>query len=608
VPTLDGASIGTLWTTAILSAAALVGPGLLLGATLGATRRAERAAPALLGAALGLVLLPALVRAQASVLTEEQCASTANAWNHLALGAAIAALGALLVASAGRSGRTGTVALALGAAAVPWLRPHFVLWNFSPWSASIVHPLLVTATPEGVLTVENARDGGRIVTLDRQRLTPTRDEEGGDERWLRYAWERLPERPPGTTVRGLLVGQLTPARARVLRSLPALELDRTAPWYASMAATEELLFEGEEAPPGRIVSPARARSDLKAGQYQWVVVPPIHGPLVAWKSEAREIWAAADAPRLTGLELERGVTGIVWFGSDALAPRGVEFEPVSLGIDRLETLSFALQRGEQREPDLESGPSFRVSFVEGPSPLTFLRTMPQHRALLLDTAWSSGLRSESMPGLVRGLRLHFAAQRFSSPYETRPQQIELDEDALRAFFEDVPEAGHLDRLTRELWETLAWLITEKRMPELALPFLEPLAERFQPWPALDLAVGHAYHEMLDPETALGFLERARREHPGVVQIYLEEASCQQDLERPEEAVGLLRMAQSLDPGNPGIQRLLGLALVRAGHPEGRPILDEILFQNPEDEEVREALLESLGPPGPPSGETAPEGR
>ena len=138
--------------------------------------------------------------------------------------------------------------------------------------------------------------------------------------------------------------------------------------------------------------------------------------------------------------------------------------------------------------------------------------MPQLRTFLQQRTWTTSLECAT-PELTRGLALHFAAQQLSSPYETRAQQIELEEEALRAFFAAAPAAGKLDPFTRVLWEALAWLCMEKRMPEHALVYLEPMAERFAPWPALDRAVARAYLEVLEPATARRFLERARQALP-----------------------------------------------------------------------------------------------
>jgi hypothetical protein len=44
-----------------------------------------------------------------------------------------------------------------------------------------------------LLTVDPARGGRPVLTLDRKRLTPVADEEEADERRMRIAWSLLSE-------------------------------------------------------------------------------------------------------------------------------------------------------------------------------------------------------------------------------------------------------------------------------------------------------------------------------------------------------------------------------------------------------------------------------
>lgn len=594
LPTLDGASIGTFWTSAILAAATFVAPGFLLGATLGSARHIGRLSQVLLGAALGLFALPNVVRALGEPLGPEALGQSAFAWSCVALGAGVAGVGMALVALERRAGRVGGLGLAAALALVPWLKPNLVLWSFSPWAAHDIYPELVWPTAEGLLTVEPARDGTSIVTLDRKRLTPVQAEFMDDERRLRFAWDLLPLEQGVRRVRGLFVGQLTPERARVLRSLGALELDRTAPWHGAMPRLEEMLFSGLDTPPGMILAPGAARARIANGDYDWIVAAPIQGPIVSWKSEAREIWASAEAPRLTDLQLEDETVGVAWLPADSLGVRGARLEPLHLSLELLETFSVALLRGPARPTSDNTGPRFAIRSLQAPRPLQFLRTMPQQRSYLCASAWAASLESATAAGIVRGLQLHFAAQQLSSPYETRALQIEDDEEALRAFFSDAPAPGHLDRLSRELWQILAWLFTEKRMPEQALVYLEPLAERFAPWPNLDRALGRAYREVLEPELALRFLARARETDPqGVepwaVEVLRESALCAQDLGDERQAAEFLEQALALEPANADLQRALGLAYQRGGDGRGRAMLERILAEQPDDAEIRRAL-------------------
>ncbi|MSR64001.1 MAG: hypothetical protein EXS08_16380 [Planctomycetes bacterium] len=587
LPALDGASIGTLWSDALLGAAAFVVPCFVLGATLGATRHSGRAAHALVGAALGLVLLPLVIRAHGHALTPAELGQASFAWDLVVLGASVAALGLVLACVGEARLRLPSVGLALAVALVPWAQPRLALWSFSPWAPSVVEPELVWPTPEGLLTVERARDGTPIATLDRRRLTPLLDEQGADERRLRRAFELLPPARRTRAVRTLFVGQLTPARARVLRALGALELERTAPWHLAMPAVEERLFAGEEAPPGRIVAPAEARTRLSEGGYDWVIAPSIRGPVVNWKSEARELWGSGDAPRLSELELANETLGVAWLDADSLAERGAALEPLLLELELLDSFSLALVRGA--DANLAPEACAAIADQQCPRPLDFLRTMPQLRAFALQRDWAASLSYRTAPELVRGLTLHFGAQRLSSGGESRAQQIELDEEALRAFFAAVPAADKLDVPTRELWEALAWMFTAKRFPEEALVYLEPVAERFAPWPALDRAVAHAYREVLEPATALRFLARAREAEPGAVEAWIESSQAAAELGDGAQRVAFLERALAVSQGRPDVERELGLALLAVGDERGRAIAERYLSVAPDDLELLQAL-------------------
>lgn len=593
LPPLDGASIGTLWTTALLAAAALVVPAFVLGATLGASRSVARLAHTLVGAALGLVVLPSLIRAHGQALDLEQARHAAFAWELIVAGTTLAAAGSAAQALGLARGRLVGLALALAVALVPWIRPHFVQWSFSPWSPTPIAPELVWPTAEGLLTVERARDGRRVLTLDRKRLTPTWSEEGADGRRLRAAWALLPEERR-TGARVLFVGQITPERMRVLRTLGVPAPDRTAPWHAAMQVVEELLFRDEEPPGGAIVAPGEARARLADGEYDWVVAPAIHGPIVTWKSEAFELWGSVDAPRLTDLELGGDALGVAWLEADSRAPRGLELEPLILDLERLDSLALGLVRGPAREARAELGPRLRAEARAGPSPFDFLWIMPQLRKFRLESAWSASLDPAAAPELVRGLALHFGAQQLSAPGESRAQQVELDEEVLRALFAAVPPPGELDSLSRELWESLARMLVEKREPEHLIVYVEPVAERFAPWPELDRAVARAYQEVLEPDAALRFLERARTARPNDIDLLLESAQCAEELGDGPAAIEFLEQALALQPGRADLERALGLTLLRAGDERGREFLERARASYPQDPE----LLQALGLPEP----------
>jgi len=586
-PPLDGASISTLWTTLLLGTAALALPAFGLGAALANTREVSRISLALIGAALGLFARPHLVRLLAEPLPVGEYPLVS--WQLLAGGSLLAA--AALAALAWRAPRSiGGLVVAGLAALLPWLRPGQNVPTLSPWGVRPVEPALLLPSAEGLLAVEPLRGGILGLTLDRRRLTPALDEEVSDELGLRSAFELLAPEVRARTVRTLVVGQLTPARARVLRSLGTLELERTAPWHAALPKIEELLFAGEEPPPGVLVPPGLARARLADGAYDWAVAWGARGPVVSWKSEARELWGNVDAPRMTALDVPAGTLAVAWVAADSRLPRGVELGPLVLTFDQLERPCFGLVRGTPAAGPL---PLFELSAWDGPSVCANLMRMPQLRAFELEKSWGAGLTSSTHPALAAGLALHYGAQTLSSPYESRAQQIEVDEESLRLFREAVPAPQALDRLSAALWETLAWLFHEKRMPDSALVYVEPVAERFAPWPLLDRTLARAYRELLEPEAALRHADRALALAPGDIDLLIEAGQAAIELGDPRRGVDYLERALDLQRGRPDLQRALGLGLLAAGDERGRPLLEPLLDEHPEDQELREALY---GPP------------
>jgi tetratricopeptide (TPR) repeat protein len=267
-------------------------------------------------------------------------------------------------------------------------------------------------------------------------------------------------------------------------------------------------------------------------------------------------------------------------------------------MDRLEHFSVGVVRGEIREPGTNLFPAGEPRYE--PSALELLATTPKLRPFRLTRALGERLAAAAEGGVhaefVRGLALHLAAQRLSSPFETRAQQIELDEEGLRALLAAVPEEGELDPLARDVWESLAWLFTEKRMPDLALTYLEPVAERSKIWPELDRAVGHAYREHLEPAMALRSFERALTRQSRDLTLWVECAECAAEIGEHARAASFYERALSLQPGRFDLMKARALELLAAGDPTGIQLLEELLQEHPDDPEI----LDALGLPAPPS--------
>jgi hypothetical protein len=78
------------------------------------------------------------------------------------------------------------------------------------------------------------------------------------------------------------------------------------------------------------------------------------------------------------------------------------------------------------------------------------------------------------------------------------------------------------------------------------------------------------------------------------------AASAEELGDAARARGYLERGLAIEPGNPGIERALGLLLMRSGDPGGRELLARALERNPEDPEVLRALQgEGAAPVGDP---------
>jgi tetratricopeptide (TPR) repeat protein len=198
---------------------------------------------------------------------------------------------------------------------------------------------------------------------------------------------------------------------------------------------------------------------------------------------------------------------------------------------------------------------------------------------------ADGAGGSALEPLATGLARLAAAQVRSSPFETAAQQTELDVEGLR-LLREAALASEPDLYLRELWSSLAWLLAEKREIEQIQEHLHPLAERWAPWWQLELALARADLESLDAQGAAEHLLRAVDQRP--LDLVLRQA-CAEALSmagRPAEAVEQLRAVEAMQPGRRDVRRLLAMELARAGDPAAEALLEELLREDPGDEELR----------------------
>lgn len=545
-------------------------PAFALGAACAWATRAPRAGWLLFGAALCTSLLPALLLVTGSADLDPALLPALRA----RFGTLLCALGAALAVAGtretGRSARLAAAALCLAAGAAPFLLRDARALPLSPWENFPVEPVWLRETAGGLLTVEDEFGGGRVVTLDRRRLTPGPDGLAADELALRIAWQRVD--PLASAPRVLLVGQLTPERARVLRELGAASIDRSAAWHASMEELEALLFEGAPRPQGAILS---RRELARSGPWDLIVAPAVEGDAPRVRPED-----PAQGPRVVWCDARSDLARREWGDSTALAGHGLE--------------RFLLAPHQPR-----GVPAARAG--DGPAPWRRLAQRHVERELADVAAVLERVARGAAGGehavLAEGLALHAAAQRRSSPWESAAQQLELDERALE-LLSQAALAREPDLFLRELWNALALALVERRDVERIERILPPLAERWAPWWQLELALARASLELLDPEPAAEHLLRVVAERPLDLEARLWCAQALSMAARPAEAVAQLDAIEAVQPGRRDVRRLLAMELARLGDARAGPLLAALLAEDPSDDELR--AFQGPGPYPPPA--------
>ena len=589
---LDLSLHGTLLVDLAIAAPVLVLPAFACGTAISVHRSPQELAALLIGAAGGLVVAPQLLThtLEEGVLT----ASTSSAELSL-YGAALAAGGGLVVflgaTGLSRGARLAGLVLGVGGILLARLPERAPIAILSPWAK--VEPIarLVLDTPGGLLTVEGDPGGSSIATLDRRPLTPGSGEGAAELRRLDLAWSLLGELEEGASPSVLVIGQLEPVRAGRLLELGAGRIDRTASWHAVMPLLEERLFpRGAQLPPGEVLRPPDARARLARGDYDLVIVPAVQGR----------------APTTRNLASPAESTVVVWLdGSSGIETQYLGQEAL-VSCHALRDLHVGVARGPGIEQVRLEGGTNRPGFLATGEPvkalppleLLGLRTPERarrHRARLAGRLATA----ERTPGPAAGLAAHFEAQRRSSPFADPVDATEISPEAAELFA--AAAAGpEPDGLVVQLVEALAFVLGYQRKIEEIEALLPGPAERHSPWPALEVALGQADLELLEPRDALGHLQRAHSAFPGNADSLAMEAEARAQTGDDAGAARLLELALERRPGNHALERRLAIARVRAGHPEGPEDLSRALAEHPEDPE----LLAHQGPgpyPAAPAG-------
>ncbi|MBK7874960.1 MAG: hypothetical protein IPJ77_04285 [Planctomycetes bacterium] len=593
---------GTVPFDLLVGAALLGAPALLAGAAFAGLRTSRQGAAVLFGAAQGLLLVRSVLGAPPAA-TELREAFAAAQLVQIGSFAAVAgaALAVLSAAGARKLPRYGALAAVFGLALVPLTRETFALPVRAPWDDSNpLSPRLFQITfdlPEGLVTVESRGQTPPVATLDGHALTSGLDDALGELARLRASIGCVAsERRAKGGLSALLVGQLDPFRATVLRQLGVTTIDRTAAWHSGMQRVEEVLFKDMTSPDGAVLTPADARARIAEGRYDLVLVPAVDGDLPAHRS--------IDAPSPTVV--------VAWLPATAPLAAAELDDEVLLASDGIDTLSVARVVNAERSaqgPEQER-PRFVRSGARASRPLPlaelaladhhrFRERALHHRAELL-ARLRDAARGTKDEDLFAGLEELTRAQVRSSPFETPEQQYELSDAGLEALQRHAL-ANAPDAFVRGVWDGLARVLTGKRDVERVRRFLEPVAHAHAPWLALEKALARADLEALEPAAAakrlealgvlgrddfdywhlLGDARKAGRDLPGAIQAW--------------------RRAYELRSTHQVVKRKLAIALVRQGEPAGRELVEELLKAFPNDAK----LAAFLGPgPWPEDDETA----
>ena len=583
---LDLSRHGTPLYDALLAASFFVAPAFLIGAALDAASGRKRLFALLLGASGGTGLMPAMFQDVRAAGVLEQHTYAAQLLTLASL-AAVAGASFALLCLPGKPSPGRWIALLFAAAcALPAasleIEPQNVL---APWLRTPVMPYTAFEIAEGLVTVEGPLQPPNASPLLNKQVTLARRTLVGPAELTRYDLLRLdlalgqlaPGKRARKDLRALIVGQLTPVLSHRLVQSGFAAIDRSAAWFTAMEAIERQLFAaGEPLPAGEILAPEEAEGRLAAGRYDLVYVPATSG----------------DAPALGQLDVPEATLLVAWFdAASPLAARalGPRVLVAALG---LESPSIAEVVHGRAEAELEPlGPQFLATGapLSGTLPLRVQSLREPERADAARSAlfarFADAARGGPDEALARGLAAVYAGQGYSSPFDKPAERFELPAEAL-ALLRQAALAKKPNAFVTQLWEWLGEVLAEKRWIPQIYENLEPLAQAWAPWPRLEQWLARADAESLEFASAKKRLD-ALRDGPLArdAGLWRQIADVELQLGAAREAVLAWRKALELQPEDRATRRKLAMQLVREGDPEGKPLIEELLRQNPKDVEL-----------------------
>jgi hypothetical protein len=604
---LDTSLHGTISYDAVIAGGAFIAPALLLGGGLAAARGRSRIFSLIIGAAAGLLFIPGLLAQDpGATLTDIQPSSA----ELIPLGSLVASAGAILaivsLADRGMIARWIGIAITVGLGMPGLLKNVEPVHVLSPWTRRPIFPSFLADTPEGLVSVDSYGIlGGSwlFVSLDRRRVTPEIEGAVADAMRLRTSLDFLPPiRQSAGKIRMLLVGQLTPERARILMDAGVGSVDRTAVWWPTMPRIEETLWSAAPnrpaAPAGEVITPSEARARIARDDYDLVVAMPVPG----------------DAPHPGTLHVPDTTTVVRWIDLDEPAEHRDLGESVALVMDGLERPAIALvENAGKLHEDAFAPLVVRAGPPRGaPAPWTWLQThhpeSADERTPLARSAMMERIAAAEKGGPLEDLTAGFAlfeAGRVASskprastdkPADPTPPQAEISEACLDRF-RAAALARTPDPTVRRTWEALASVLAGQRSVDKIYAYVQPVAEKYGPWAALDEALARADLESRKPQDAVRRLETLKTSAPEDFQVWflLGEARCA--LGDRAGALESWRTALKLRTSDGASRRRVVTALVRAGDDEAREAARKLLSESPNDTELKD-LLDQPSSSGP----------
>lgn len=574
-------------------------PGLLGGIALAGVRRRADLVALTAGAALAHATLPGL----RPLFFERGGDAGPAAATCAATGTVVAIAGTLWLALA-RRGSIARRAWGLGCAAVALaavlLVPHPRFTPMTPWGIADPDQELGLARSVGYLSVESARGFSEVLTVHRRRVSPIFEEESADRVRLELSVGLLPPEVVERGARVLFVGALTPSRVRALGAIGVTAIDRTAPWFDDLAAIEAELFDGAP-PPGDLVAPADALERIDAGgAWDLVISPPSFGgravvpPLDPGDGTVVVCWYLAE---FTAADLDWGDR--VLLATDGLLDPCIgvvagDWSPErtsSGGPDVFRALDAPIALLPAGEPVRRASAAERLTLAPFP------RTHDPIRRTLGRLAAAAETERERL--LTAGLSEQALAQLPDPNWANRVTSSETVFDAL-AKLRDAALGDLLDATTAHLWEELATMLMNRRDIQAIFDFVEPIAAGRPFWPRIEEVLAYADREFLEPGSAAARFERLVELTPFDLDRRLVLAEMLEQDGRPAEAARQYEACLEIQPDRHLIERRLAMALVRAGDPRGLERIQELLAEEPDDEELATFLGPGPYPPVEPS--------